>query len=330
VGEELGVQYILEGSVRKSGERIRITSQLIDALSGRHLWAQRFDRHLGDILAVQDEITRNVITSVQIALTEGEQVRAAGAGTESLDAYLAYLQAIKNIRFFTVQGNALGRRLARKAIELDPNYAVAYRALAITHSMDVWLGTSQSPKQSLEECMALLQKAIELDPDYADAHSSLGFTLTMLGRHQEAIAAAERGVALNPNSAEAYALLANALRFAGRPRDAIAMYNKAIRLNPIPPAYYFFGLGHACSMNGQHEQAVRWCQKAVRSAPDNFLAHLTATVVFSKAGREADARDSALQVLRVNHGYSLAAHEKRATMIGKEAYFEALRKSGLQ
>jgi adenylate cyclase len=151
----------------------------------------------------------------------------------------------------------------------------------------------------------------------------------MAGKHEKAVATAEHAVELNPNSANAHAILGNTLRFSGRSADAIPEYKKAIRLNPIPPAYYLFGLGHAYCLTGQYKEAIRWCEKAILVEPDSYLPHLTMTVVYSMAGKDKEARAAAAGVLRTNPKYSVSKHEKRATIVGKEEYFKALRKAGL-
>ena len=201
VSEELGVRYVLEGSVRKDGNNIRIAAQLIDALTGNHLWAERYDRNLKDIFAVQDEITKKIITAMQVKLTEGEQAQAAARGTKNLEAYLKYLQARELIDRLNPESNALAKQLAEEAIALDPMYAWAYTVLAQTHFADSWMGTSKSPRDSLEKSIELLQKAIVLDDTYADAHGLLGYTFSMTGQHDKAVAEGEKAVALNPNSA---------------------------------------------------------------------------------------------------------------------------------
>jgi TolB-like protein/class 3 adenylate cyclase len=175
VSEELGVRYVLEGSVRKSGEKIRITAQLIDAITGNHLWAERYDRNIDDIFVIQDEITKKIITAMQVKLTEGEEARVAAKGTNNLEAYLKYLQANELVNRLNIDSNALGKQLAEEAIALDPKYASAYYILSGAHVMDVWLGTSKSPKQSIGKAMKLSQKAIELDETFAVAHGLLGF-----------------------------------------------------------------------------------------------------------------------------------------------------------
>jgi adenylate cyclase len=330
VAEELGVRYVLEGSVRKAGDKIRITAQLIDALTGHHLWAEQYDRNLTDIFAVQDEITKKIITAMQVKLTNGEEVRAAARATNSLEAYLKYLQAMDYIYQFNIESNDLGKKLAEEAIALDPEYAMAYRALARTHIMDAWFGTTKSPKQSLAKSKELLQKAIVLDNTYAEAHATLGILFSMTGKHDKAVAKAEHAIALNPNSAFTHAMLGHTLRFAGRWEEAIPEYKKAIRLNPIPPDQYFFGLGLAYAWTGQYDEAIKWCEKAVRQKPNSFFAHLMMAVIYSLSGREEEARAEGAEVLRINPKFSLEKFEKRCTGKDKERFIGALRNAGLK
>jgi adenylate cyclase len=332
VAEELGVKYVLEGSVRKSGDKIRITAQLIDALTGHHLWAKRYDRNLSDIFAVQDEITKKIITAMQVKLTEGEEVRAAAKGTNNLDAYLKYLQAKELINRLNLDSNALGKQFAEEAIALDPEYASAYFVLSGAHVMDVWLGASKSPKQSIGKAMKLLQKAIVLDDTFAEAHGLLGFLYSMTRQHDKALAQGEKAVALNPNSAECHYRLGKILTFAGRWEESIPEYERAIRLNPIPPNKYIFSLGLAHGWTGQYDEAITWCKKAIRQEPNSLLAHLFMAQVYSWSGRDEEARAEAAEVLRINPKFSLKKWEKKVTYkkeTDREKIFGALRKTGL-
>jgi len=170
---------------------------------------------------------------------------------------------------------------------------MAYRSLASSYQLDVWLGTSKSPKQTLAKCEELLQKAISLDETNAEIHGGLAWIYAMEGKHDRAVATAEHAAMLNPNCASAYAILGQALRFAGRWKESIPEYKKAIRLNPIPPPYYFWGLGMAYSRLGQHEEAINWCKRAEQKAPDSFLSHLFIVEVYSRAGTDAEARSHA-------------------------------------
>jgi len=326
VSEELGVRYVLEGSVKKGGDKIRITAQLIDALSGHHLWAERYDRNLEDIFAVQDEITKEIISAMQVKLTEGEQARAAAKGTNNLQAYLKYLQAREYLNKQNIEGNALAKQLAEEAIDLDPEYAMAYVALARTHVMDFWFDTSKSQEQSLAEATELLQKAIALDDTYVGAHAALSHIFTLRRQNDKAVAQAEKAVALNPNSAESHYTLAKALIFAGRHEEAIPEYKIAIRLNPIPPSQYMWSLGLSYASTGQYEEGIAWCEKAVHMEPDSLMARIMMTVVYSFSGRDEEARAEAAEVLRINPKFSLEKFAKRAS----PKLVNALRKAGLK
>jgi adenylate cyclase len=332
VAEELGVRYVLEGSVKKAGDKVRITAQLIDALNGHHLWAKRYDRNLSDIFAVQDEITKEIISAMQVKLTEGEQIRAAARGTNNLEAYLKYLQAAELIGRINPESNALGKQLAEEAIALDPEYAWAYHILGRSHMIDVWVGTSESPKESIGKAIKLVQKAIALDDTDVRAHSLLAFLYSMTRQHDKAIAQAEKALALNPNAAWAQFIVGKALFFAGRAEESIPQYKKAIRLNPIPPSSYPWSLGLSYAYTGQYEEAIAWCEKAVRQEPDDLLARMMMTVVYSLSGRDEQARAQAADVLRIQPKFTIKNFEKKLTYKRKEdseKFLGALRKAGL-
>ncbi|MEE9192792.1 MAG: tetratricopeptide repeat protein [Candidatus Aerophobetes bacterium] len=331
VAEELGVRYVLEGSVQRSGDRVRITAQLIDALKGHHLWAENYDRNLKDIFTLQDEVTKEIITALQVKLTRGEQARLEAKGTDNLKAYLKFMQAREYIVEDNIEGNASGRQLAEEAIALDSEYGAAYRLLGLTHFHDTWLGSSKSPKQSLAKAIELVQKAIELDDGYS--HSVLGFLLSQIRQYDKAIAEAERGVALNPNSADSHAWLGLTLFLSGRYQEAIPEFEKAIRLNPIPPGWYLHNLGLAYFCTGRHEEGIKECEKAVRQKPDSLYARLELAAVYGLSGRDEEARAEATEVLRMNPKFSLEELEKRLAhknQEDKERYIGALRKAGLK
>jgi adenylate cyclase len=332
VAEELGVRYVLEGSVRKAGDKIRISAQLIDALNGHHLWAKRYDRNLSDIFAVQDEITKEIITAMQVKLTEGEDIRVAAKGTNNLEAYLKCVQAHGYHIRLNPESNAMAKELAEEAIALDSEYASAYFALGRAHQNDVWLRVSKSPKQSMAKAMELFQKAIALDDTFAEAHGRLGFLYTMTRQYDRGIAQAEKAVALNPNSATAHFYLGKTLFFAGRVEESIPEYKKAIRLNPFPPHALPWSLGLSYAYMGQFEEAIPLCEKAVRQEPDSLLARMMMTAVYSLSGRDEQARAEAAELLRIQPKFSLKKFEKRLTYKKKtdrEKLLGALRKAGL-
>ncbi|MDH3802895.1 MAG: hypothetical protein OEU80_12530, partial [Deltaproteobacteria bacterium] len=251
VSEELGVRYVLEGSVQKSGEKVRINAQLIDAIKGNHLWSETYDRELKDIFAVQDDLTQKILTALHVELTHGEQARVWARGTENLQAYLKILQAREKWIQMNKESNALARQLAEESIALDQDYAFAYMILAATHMMDVFLGSSKSPKDSIKQAITLNKKGMALDDSLPNAHSQLGLLYTMTRQHDKGVAEANLGVELDPNSASAHRILGLTLSYAGRPEEAIPLLKKAIRLEPFTPGIYYDNLGAAYRNAGQ-------------------------------------------------------------------------------
>jgi len=332
VSEELGVRYVLEGSVRKSGDKVRITAQLIDALTGHHLWAEQYDRNLADIFAVQDEITKKIIAAMQVKLTEGEQARAVEKGTNNLEAYLKCLQAYEYFYRLNPESNAMAKQLVEEAIALDPEYAWPHYVLARCNVLDVWLGTSKSPKQSIGKAMGLLQKALALDDTFAEAHGTLGFLYSMARKYDKGIAEAEMAVSLNPNSAESHYRLGKTLSFASRWEESIPEYKKGIRLDPIPPGTHLWSLGLSYAYTGQYEEAIEWCEKAVRQEPDDLLARIMITAVYSWSGLDEEARVEAAEVLRIQPKFTVKKWEKKLKYKNQEdneRAISALRKAGL-
>ncbi len=332
VAEELGVRYVLEGSVRKAEDRVRITAQLIDALTGHHLWAERYDRDLKDIFALQDEITMKVINALQVELTEGEHARLWGKGTDNLQAYLKSLQAREFYLTQSREGNDLARRTAEEAIALDPEYAPPYHVLSITHFMDILFRTTKSPKQSMTRAVELIQKAIALDDSYALAHGWLGYLYVFLRKYEKGIMETQKGIALDPNGAHGYLYLCMVLRFAGRFEEAVQAIEKAIRLNPFPPNTYFRMACGTYFFVGRYEEAIEAGKKAVTVAPNDYIAHMLLSAAYSLAGRQEEARIAAKEVLRLNPKFSVVFMEKTLpfkNQADKEHVIGAMRKAGL-
>jgi adenylate cyclase len=305
VGRELGVQYVLEGSVRKVFDRVRITAQLINATTGHHLWAERFNGDLEDIFALQDEITMKILIAMQLKLTEGEQARLYGRSTNNLEAYLKHLQGHQYARLFNKESTDLARQLFEEAIDLDPQHAMAYIYLAILHAVDVWLGSSQSPKDSLKKATELVHTSMSIDESLPESHGVLGLIYLMQKQHAKAIAEIELAVIGNPNSADDSARLGLALYFSGEPKEAIAALNKAIRLNPIPPSWYLSTLGWVYGTTELHEEAIASFRKALQLSPDNLQAWQGLAATYSLAGYGAEARSAAENVLRIEPKFSL-------------------------
>ena len=211
VGRELGARYVLEGSVRRSEDQLRITAQLIDATTGNHLWAEQYDRSLKDVFALQDEITLKVITALQVKLTKGEIARMRARGTDNLEAFLKASEGVEYLFRFNKADNLKARQLFEEAIALDPNYAYGYSLLGWTYMVDVMFGWSESPKVSLEKAFDLAQKAISLDDGQENAHRLLGSVYLMTRQPDKAMAEYERAIAVAPNSSYALASMGDLL-----------------------------------------------------------------------------------------------------------------------
>jgi len=333
VSEELGARYVVEGSIQKVGDRVRIIVQLIDATTGHHLWAERYDRDLKDIFALQDEITIRIVTALAVKLTEGEQAQLRLKGPANLEAFMKMLKALEYFRRQNKEDNILARREIEEAIPLAPDdYHSFYVLLAATHISELWYG-SVSPLDSLARASELVDKALALNEEDSDAHLVLSYLCLMKKQYEEAIAAAERAVALNPNGADAYAQLAYSLNASGKSTEAIEFCNKAIRLNPMPPSYYYHQLGNAFSCVRQLEEAKRAYEKAIQLEPTNLFAHLGLAAAYIHMGLQEKARASAAEVLRLDPRFSLNSHEKLIPLKNRDVvrtYIDALRKAELK
>ncbi len=336
VAEELGVQYVLEGSVRKSEDRIRVTAQLIDALTGKHLWAERYDRELKDIFAVQDEITMSILTALRVKLTVGEQARFYTRGTNNLEAYLKVMKAYEHIMQFNKNDNELGRQLYKEAIALDPNYANAYADLAWTHWCDVGFGWTKTPRESIKKIMELNMRAISMDEINANAHIGLGSIYSLIGEFEKAMAEAEKAIALEPNGADVNALYGMILAWAGRSDQAIERHEKAERLNPISPAWYYLSQAIAYRCAGKYEKAIESAKKFLKKSPKNIGALLNLTAAYILTGRVEGASAVTEEILKVSPKFSL---DQWAKLIGPryknnkadfKLFIDALRKAGLK
>ena len=332
VSRELGVRYVLEGSVRRTDDQLRITAQLIDATTGNHLWAERYDRRMKDIFAVQDEITMKIINAMEVKLTKGEQARLTEIGTTNLEAYLKVLQGIEYYLRSNRADNNTAIELFKEAIALDPDYAMPYARLSGAYIDEAWLGFGKSPEESIRKALEAAQKAVSLNDSLPWAHYLLAALHTHKREHQQAISEAQNVVSLNPNWAEGYFGLGNRLLFAGRTEEAIPNLQTAIRLDPFGPSYYFHLLGMAYRELGRYEEAIAACQEAIRRQPNNQFAHLILAATYIMVGREADARVEAAELLRINPKFSLQRFAKVRPHIDPEntaRLVDALRKAGL-
>jgi TolB-like protein/Flp pilus assembly protein TadD len=331
VSRELGVKYVLEGSVRRSGDQLRITAQLIDATSGNHLWAERYDREMKDIFAIQDEVTMKILTSLQVTLTEGESARSFDRGTDSLEAYLKTIEGRERMLGMNRDDNAIARRKFEEAMELDPKFARAYAGLSFAYSLDFMFGVD--PKESLRKAYDYAQKAIELDEEQLFAHGALEFAYIWRRQHDMAIASGQRAVQAAPGCADAYFYLGRALAFAGRYQESVSQLEKAIRMNPFPPGLYYMHLGMAQLSLRQYEQAVSTLKRALALNPKNISARRMLTVTYVEMGSLEDAKVQAEEILKIDPRFTSKGFEKIMPFKDGELgirYMEALRKAGLE
>jgi adenylate cyclase len=310
VGRDLGVRYVLEGGVQRSGNRVRITAQLVDATTDYHIWAERYDREVSDIFALQDEVTQQIVRAMAVKLTEAEKVRLGRAPTGVLEAYDLVLRGIEERHRTTREGNAQARRLFAKAIELDPNYASAYLALAWTY-LQSWQMLWTTDRESLERARELAEKAIALNDTLVGCYHLLGQVDLWMKEHDRAIARAERAVALAPNDAEGYETLAEILVWSGRAEESLTQIRRAMRLNPRYPFYYLWTLGHGYYLTGRRQEALDAFAKLVQENPNFVAAYAYRAVLFSELGRDQEARESWARAAQLSPGASMLSLRDR-------------------
>ncbi len=332
VAEELGVRYVLEGSIQKEGQILRVNAQLIDAVTGHHLWANKYDRDVNAMFAVQDELVRKIFTALQIKLTAGEHGRVWQQGTENFDAYLAWLEGWKHFRSPGKDENAIARQLILKAIDMDPNWAMPYTTVTWTHWKDIYNGWSDTPDESLKLAEESAQKALALNESYPGVYAALGAVEQLKGNLSKAIAHQEKAVALGPNISVYQAILADNLNYAGRSDEAIALVKKAMRLEPTYQPWYLSTLGDAYTSAGKYEEAVKAYEQLLQRRPQSAFGHAGLIVNLIWLGREAEAREYAKKLMEIEPTFTLTAHRKRLTY-EDTAYVErllsALREAGL-
>ena len=282
VAEDLGVKYVLEGSVQRTADRIRITAQLIDATSGHHVWSEGYDRESKDIFAIQDDITIKITSALRVELTEGEQARMWDKNaTTNIRAWEKVLQGIDYFYRYTKEDNATAQRLLEEVIVLDPKYAVAYVLLGWTYWLDARFGWVESRAESIKMAMKYAQKAIELNDTVDLGYLLIGGVYFLQGQYEKAIAEGERAVALNPNGALDYSFLAGAVGCSGRWNESIELAKKSIRLHPFAPATYYHWLGRAYFMTEQYDEAIATFKKILNINPNYLPARAFLTACYS-------------------------------------------------
>jgi adenylate cyclase len=338
VSEDLGVRYVLEGSVQRSANRIRITTQLADALTGNHLWGERYERDLNDLFALQNEITFRIVTVMRVKLTEGEQMLGARSNLakysrskQGFDWYLKVMESTKYLLGFNIEDMRAARRLAEEAIAIWPDTPGGYVQMGWIHSFEYILGLGKS-EESIEKGIEMAQKALAVSDSIPGAHAILCSLYTLKGEYDKAIAEGERAIAVEPGGAQAYAYYANSLSWAGRLEEAIPMFQKARRLNPLGTTVLYLNFGIALTRTGRFEEAVSAYQKSIERAPDNIVAHVFLASAYSSMGREKEARAEAAEVLRIDPKFSVDGFSRPIaymTRPERDKFVNALHKAGL-
>jgi len=338
VAEEMGVRYVLEGSVQRSKDRVRILVQLIDAIKGIHLWSDRYDRDLKDLFVLQDEIARQIMTALQVKLTEGEYASGVAATTSNLKALECFWRAEEHFFRFVKEGNAAAHQWTQKAVELDPKFAGAWALMGWTHLFDVIFGWGKSPLQSMERASECAQKAIGLSNSCAKAYDLMGFINLLNRKFDDSIENGEKAVRLNPNDPTMVENLGVIMHFNGKIDESIALIKNAMRLCPSYPAFYLHHLSMSYFLAGRYQEALAAGElllaRAYKGEFSLLSAHSDLAEAYIGLGQDQKARAHAEEMLKINPNYSLADLRKRIYFYKDPAHLErlidALRKAGLK
>ena len=336
VGREQGVRYVLEGSVRKAGQHVRVTAQLIDATTGHHIWAERYDRELQDIFAVQDEIMREIVVALDVELREGEQARFWSSGTRNLEAWECVRLSATDVLGGVPERKLQARRLLERALELDPNYAIAWVMLGYIHQYysDVAAGVSDAEdgETALASMLECAQKAIEADPACADAYSLMAYYHRERNEFDEAIKCSEKSITLAPNNAENLATAAGTMTKAGKPERGMELIKRAMRVCPLYRPGFLRALGAAYRFSGHPEEAVWAFRESLKREPSYLAPHVNLTSTLGELGRIEEAKDAAREILRLAPNFSIETYMDGLSYRNPEDALrveEGLRKAGL-
>jgi adenylate cyclase len=331
VGRRLGVRYVLEGSVRKASGKVRITGQLIDAVTGAHIWVDRFERDLTDIFAIQDEVTIAVVSAIEPKLSQTEIAMATRRRPENLTAYDFYLRAMPQYYLMTREGLAEAIRLAHRVLELDPRFGAVAALAGLCHALNVIYGYANDPQFDRKEAVRLVRLALSIDDSDPDtlARASV-ISAFMVGDSDAAIEMADRAVALNPNSWATWTSRGHVYRIAGLPEEAIQSFERAIRMSPVDPRLHttLSGIGHALIELRRFDEAIVAGKKALRQNPSFVPTYQCLASAFAHLGRDAEAHEAAARLLEVDPAFTISAFIARGGL-SFLLLIEGLRKAGL-
>jgi adenylate cyclase len=332
IGKTLGARYVLEGSVRKVDKRVRITAQLIDATNDGHLWAERFDRDLTDIFAVQDDVTGQIVGALSLNLTQGDRRRLMAEQTDNMEAFDCFLRGRELWWRHAKEPNAQARELLLRATELDPQFAPGFAWLGAAHINDYVSQWTDQPSRSLDLAYEAATRSAALDPKLPAAYWALIFANLWMRRYDDAIRAGESAIANNPNDAEALNGLGVVLHYGGRSAEALRYFERAMALNPLCPGMWLHFQGQVYYQLQRYEEAENVLKRRIFRTPETDASRVLLAVTYGQTGRLDEAREQWSEVLRVNPAYSLE-HRRKVLPYKNPADFEAvvdgLRKAGL-
>jgi adenylate cyclase len=337
VSEELGVQYVLEGSVLKSGDQIRISAQLIDALTGGHIWSERYNRDFKGLFDLIDEITQKVVVALQVKLTSGEQARMWYGSTRNLEAWGYAVKGLGPFYHYSNESNAKAREFFEQAVEIDPEYVHAIVMLGMTHFIDARFGYTDSRAESLKRAVDLAKKGLELNDNDPLVYTLWEFIYLIRGQHDQAIEMGRKSVALAPNNAEVHTLFGHVLYLAGMFEESVGMCEKAIRLHPNPPLYYLSHLMVSYRWVGRYDETLAVAEQLIERGRNakNLVGvawgYAGSAIAYIKLGRESDARENIAKLIKINPKYNLnnfrkSQHYKNPAHL--KEIVDALRKAG--
>ena len=333
ISEELGVRYVLEGSFRESDQKVRVTAQLIDATTGHHLWAERYDRDLRDLFALLDEITQAIVAAMTGQIAQEELARAKSKDTENLESYDLFLRGRDLLNRLTKDDNAEARKLFQRAIELDPEYARGYAGMALTHFYPVQFKWGESPAESLKQAFDFAKKAVELDASDYYTYQTLGRIYIAKKEYDQGLASYETALSLNPNDADLLASMGLPGFFSGRPEEAIRWVTKAMRLNPSSyPSWYPLFLGCSYYVARKYEEAVVPLTDSINRNPKALVTHSFLAASYGQLGWEKEAQEKVEDILKMNPKFSVGGWSKCFKFkdpADLEHYADGLRKAGL-
>ena len=332
VGRDLGVRYVLEGSVRKAGNRVRVTGQLIDTANGTHIWADRFDRDLTDIFAVQDELTREIISALKVKLTPEQKDRFARKGTIDVEAYNLFLRGRDRFWHLTRSGNIEARKLLERAVTINPDFAAAQACIAATHVIEYANDWAESPERSIQAGLGMAERAVQIDDEDPSAHVWFAVALFWHREHDRAFAEAQRGISLAPSLAEAHLSLARILIYTGDGAAAIKTIDAYMRLDPLYPDLTLYFLAEARISLGQLDEAVAALKQRLELNPNSETSYALLASCYGHLDRIDEARAAWAELMRIAPDFSIERRRRILPFKSPEMFeyrIEGMRKAGL-